>query len=238
MQPSDWKRVYPYAPLASHVVGYMGAITADDRGSTTAGPRLQHVDRRRARRPCRRRAVDGDRAARHVGQGQVLRGRRRRPHRARGQRRRPPVDRQGHPADDRPRPAAVRRAAAADPARASSGLFTRARTPRSTKPDGTPGPARRTSPSGTAVSSTRRPAGSRGLRTTPTGQIMAMASYPTFDNRWFSSRRRGDKFDEIFADKTTPTASPTPTSRCSSTARSRASTTWARRSSRSSPTPR
>ena len=24
----DWKRVYPYAPLASHVVGYLGAITA------------------------------------------------------------------------------------------------------------------------------------------------------------------------------------------------------------------
>ena len=24
----DWKRVYPYAPLASHVIGYMGAITA------------------------------------------------------------------------------------------------------------------------------------------------------------------------------------------------------------------
>ena len=25
----EWKRVYPYAPLASHVVGYMGAITKD-----------------------------------------------------------------------------------------------------------------------------------------------------------------------------------------------------------------
>ncbi|MCU1360468.1 MAG: pbpA, partial [Ilumatobacteraceae bacterium] len=25
----DWKRVYPYAPLASHVIGYMGAITKD-----------------------------------------------------------------------------------------------------------------------------------------------------------------------------------------------------------------
>ncbi|MFT3854115.1 MAG: penicillin-binding transpeptidase domain-containing protein [Ilumatobacteraceae bacterium] len=26
----DWQRVYPYAPLASHVIGYMGAITADN----------------------------------------------------------------------------------------------------------------------------------------------------------------------------------------------------------------
>ena len=27
----DWRRVYPYAPLASHVVGYMGAITAETK---------------------------------------------------------------------------------------------------------------------------------------------------------------------------------------------------------------
>ena len=27
----DWRRVYPYAPLASHVLGYMGAITAEDQ---------------------------------------------------------------------------------------------------------------------------------------------------------------------------------------------------------------
>ena len=26
----DWRRVYPFAPLASHVVGYMGSITAED----------------------------------------------------------------------------------------------------------------------------------------------------------------------------------------------------------------
>ena len=31
-----------------------------------------------------------------------------------------------------------------------------------------------------------------------TGQIMAMASYPTFDNRWFSAGVGGEKFDEIF----------------------------------------
>ena len=27
---TEWRRTYPYAPLASHVVGYMGAITAED----------------------------------------------------------------------------------------------------------------------------------------------------------------------------------------------------------------
>ena len=30
MHRVDWLRVYPYAPLAGHVVGYMGAITAED----------------------------------------------------------------------------------------------------------------------------------------------------------------------------------------------------------------
>ena len=36
-----------------------------------------------------------------------------------------------------------------------------------------------------------------------TGQIMAMASYPTFDNRWFSAGVDSAKFDEIF-----PTTAP------------------------------
>ena len=27
---TEWRRTYPYAPLASHVIGYMGAITAED----------------------------------------------------------------------------------------------------------------------------------------------------------------------------------------------------------------
>ena len=31
-----------------------------------------------------------------------------------------------------------------------------------------------------------------------TGQIMAMASYPTFDNRWFSAGVGSDKFDQLF----------------------------------------
>jgi len=31
-----------------------------------------------------------------------------------------------------------------------------------------------------------------------TGQVIAMASYPTFDNRWFSQDISGEKFDEGF----------------------------------------
>ena len=78
-----WKRVYPYAPLASHVIGYMGAITAEDE-APLQGPRLRHVARRRGRRARRRRAVLRGRAARQVGRGH-LRGRRGQPHRARDQ---------------------------------------------------------------------------------------------------------------------------------------------------------
>ncbi|MEO6157766.1 MAG: penicillin-binding transpeptidase domain-containing protein [Ilumatobacteraceae bacterium] len=32
----DWKRVYPYAPLSSHVIGYLGSITADGLKDYTA----------------------------------------------------------------------------------------------------------------------------------------------------------------------------------------------------------
>ena len=65
---TDWRRVYPYAPLASHVVGYMGAITAEDQAAVRRA-RLRHVARRRGGRPQRRRAEHGDDAARPVGRG-------------------------------------------------------------------------------------------------------------------------------------------------------------------------
>ena len=46
-------------------------------------------------------------------------------------------------------------------------------------------------------------AGSVIVENYQTGEILAMASYPTFDNRWFSSGVDSDKFDEIF-----PTSGP------------------------------
>ena len=42
------------------------------------------------------------------------------------------------------------------------------------------------------------PAGSVIAMNHQTGQIMAMASYPTFDNRWFSQDISGTKFRELF----------------------------------------
>ena len=60
---SSGSAVYPYAPLASHVVGYMGAITKETRQLPGQG-----LQRQRARRPVRRRAEHGVGAPRHVGQ--------------------------------------------------------------------------------------------------------------------------------------------------------------------------
>ena len=44
----------------------------------------------------------------------------------------------------------------------------------------------------------KAPAGSVTVMNHQTGQIAAMASYPTFDNRWFTSGVDSEKFDQIF----------------------------------------
>ena len=105
---TEWDRVYPYAPLAVHVVGYMGAITATRPRSS----RPARLPAERARRPVRCRAQHGVGAARHVGQA-GLRGRRCQPAGA-AARRGAADQRHRHPALDRPRAAAVRRAGARD----------------------------------------------------------------------------------------------------------------------------
>ena len=73
----------PYAPLAAHVVGYMGAITDEDVAHYEALG-LRHVEPRRGGRPRRRRAGIRDDAARPVGRDR-LRGRLARQRRPRDQ---------------------------------------------------------------------------------------------------------------------------------------------------------
>lgn len=47
-------------------------------------------------------------------------------------------------------------------------------------------------------SNLKAPAGSVVMMDYSTGEVIALASYPTFDNRWFNSGISGDKFSEIF----------------------------------------
>jgi len=44
----------------------------------------------------------------------------------------------------------------------------------------------------------KAPAGSVVVQNHQNGQIIALASYPTFDNRWFEADLSGGKFDELF----------------------------------------
>ena len=50
----------------------------------------------------------------------------------------------------------------------------------------------------------KAPAGSAIVMDYTTGQVMAMASYPTFDNRWFKAGLSSEKFKQIFPDTEDP----------------------------------
>lgn len=50
----------------------------------------------------------------------------------------------------------------------------------------------------------KAPAGSVVITNHATGQVMAMASYPTFDNRWFTVGISGEKFRQIFPETDDP----------------------------------
>ena len=232
----EWKRVYPYAPLASHVVGYMGAITADTLDELPgAGYNATSASASSASRRA------WSRAARHVGQAGV-RDRRRRQHRRRLDRGDRAGRRQGHPAEHRPRRPAVRRAGAARPSCATAATCRPTRT-RAASPTG----RRRT------TRSTRRRTSS--ARATPARR----SSAPRVDPVQGAGRvgggaepqQRSDPRDGQLPDVRQPvvqtrhqqgevrpavprTTGRSRTSRSSSTARCRASTTSARRSSRSS----
>ena len=108
---TEWRRTYPYAPLASHVIGYMGAITAEDeqryqdKGYDTsvggedvgrAGVELSMENALHGRWGEEVVEVDANnRVVRTISY-------------------QPPGERQRRPALDRPRHPAVRRAPAAD----------------------------------------------------------------------------------------------------------------------------
>ena len=159
----------------AHVVGYMGAITDDQKdeyrrpATTSTNGSASSASSRAWRRCCTARGA------------RRLRGRRRQPARARD-RARPADQRQRHPADDRPRPAAVRRAGARD-ARSRCGARSWHPTRRSASPTANSRRWIRRYP----TRCLQGPAGVGGRQDYANGSIIAMASYPTFDNRWFEA---------------------------------------------------
>ena len=88
----------------------------------------------------------------------------------------------------------------------------RRRAPRTRRSPSPTAPAARSTrawPSARASSTRRRPARSTVMNY-QTGQIMAMASYPTFDNRWFSADIDDEKFERDLPDHGTRRWPPRP----------------------------
>jgi penicillin-binding protein 2 len=194
----DWERVYPYAPLASHVLGYMGAITAEDEDYYAEL------------------GYDTSSQGEQVGRSGVEQSLEVRLHGKWGQR--------TYEIDSRNR--IVRTISYTPPVSgedlqlsidldlqyyAERLLITQLRArradtaanPEITRPDGTKGPMDPSLGVGTRVHY-KAPAGSVIVMDQNTGQIQAMASYPTFDNRWFSSGIGGDKFSTLFPQDVPP----------------------------------
>ncbi|CAN5489671.1 penicillin-binding protein 2 [soil metagenome] len=185
-----YRRTYPYAPLASQVVGYMGAITGEDQAFyDNLGYDTSNVGERVGRGGVELSYEQdlhgqwGERVVRIDTRGRVVEE----------VSFTPPVNGvdiqlsidldlqqyaesllQTQPRQQR--------------------LFT-APNPIVDKPNGTR--QRMDLSSGPSVFYPA-PAGSVVVMNHQTGQIMAMASYPTFDNRWFSQPLSKVRFDELF----------------------------------------
>ncbi len=186
----SYRRVYPYAPLAAHVVGYMGAITAED----AAHYRALGYDTSNRGEDVGRAGVELEyETTLHGKWGQIVYE----------------VDSHG---------AIVREISRTDAVNgmdiqlsidldvqqyAERILQTQLRLKRAftapnpivEKPDGS---RQRMSLSHGERVYYEAPAGSVVVMDHSTGHIIAMASYPTFDNRWFSQDISGAKFRELF----------------------------------------
>jgi penicillin-binding protein 2 len=184
---NEYRRVYPYAPLAAHSIGYMGAITREQKD--------EYVDL-------------GYNLNERVGQfgversmEQVLHGR---------------WGRRVYEVDAAERP--VRLIEEVPPVNgydvqltvdldvqqyAEQALQTQlamrrqmtAANPEVEKPDGT---VERMDPFKGEEVPFKAPAGSVVVMDQNTGQVIALASYPTFDNRWFEAGLSQEKFQQIF----------------------------------------
>ena len=184
---NEWRRVYPYAPHAAHVVGYMGAITAEQLETylTLGYLRNERVGQFGVERSMEAllhgtwgyRVLEVDAANRPIRVLEEV----------------APVN--GHDIqltiDLDVQQYAEQALETALRARRNQGV----RNPTIRLPDGTTELLDPTQPEFVPY---KAPAGSVVVMRHDTGEVKAIASYPTFDNRWFEADISGTKFREIF----------------------------------------
>jgi len=193
---NEWKRVYPYAPHAAHVIGYMGAITAEqlDEFLIRGYLRNERIGQFGVERSLEDllhgkwgyQVLEVDASNRPVNIVEEV----------------PPIN--GYDIQltiDLDAQVYVEQAL-------ETALVSRryqyAPNPLVRQPDGTYDLLDPTLPEQVPF---KAPAGSAIIRRFDTGAVIAMASYPTFDNRWFEAELTGTKFKEIFP-STKPDGSP------------------------------
>ncbi|MGB0147647.1 MAG: penicillin-binding transpeptidase domain-containing protein, partial [Ilumatobacteraceae bacterium] len=193
---NEWKRVYPYAPHAAHVVGYMGAITAEqlDDYLVRGYLRNERVGQFGVERSLEDllhgqwgyQVLEVDATNRPVNIVEEV----------------PPIS--GYDVQltiDLDAQVYVEQALETA---IVSRRYQYAPNPLVRQPDGTYDLLDPELPEQVPFKS---PAGSAIIRRYDTGEVIAMASYPTFDNRWFEAELTGTKFREIFP-STKPDGSP------------------------------
>ncbi|MGA0962973.1 MAG: peptidoglycan D,D-transpeptidase FtsI family protein, partial [Ilumatobacteraceae bacterium] len=193
---NEWKRVYPYAPHAAHVIGYMGAITAEqlDEFLIRGYLRNERIGQFGVERSLEDllhgkwgyQVLEVDASNRPVNIVEEV----------------PPIN--GYDVQlTIDLDAQVYIEQALETALVSR-RYQYAPNPLVRQPDGTYDLLDPTLPEQVPF---KAPAGSAIIRRFDTGAVIAMASYPTFDNRWFEAELTGTKFKEIFP-STKPDGSP------------------------------
>ena len=182
----DWRRVYPYAPIASHVVGYMGAITAETKDTyLDAGYNLNERVGQFGIEMSMEEELHGkwgyityevDNASRIVRTAEEV----------------PPIN-----GKDIQLTIDLDQQQFAEEALETQLKLRRLETA-SNPLDRETNYKTRVFPEYPAEMPYKAPAGAVVVTNHETGHVVALASYPTFDNRWFEADLGGGKFDEIF----------------------------------------
>ncbi len=188
---TEWDRVYPYAPHAAHVVGYMGAITEEQADKFQAAGYLlnERVGQFGVELSMEsalhgtwgRRVYEVDAANRPVRLLEEV----------------PPIN-----GFDVQLTIDLDLQQYAEQAIETTLEARRTQTAPNPKiKDPITGELRKMAPALPDTMPYKAPAGSAIVMDYTTGAVLAMASYPTFDNRWFEANLSQEKFAEIFPSK-------------------------------------